>query len=108
MTDIPEIKSEDAVNEMISAIEEKNRIDAQRKANKILSKNSRELNRLYKHAQDAAITGNFDAYAYAIKKSRDILKQPYTDELIETLWETTRLQIKSIIEEFHNDNKNKI
>ncbi|MFP9219959.1 DUF2654 domain-containing protein, partial [Enterococcus faecalis] len=72
----------------------------ERKANKLLSKNKRELNRLYKHAQIAAENNNFAQYEYAIKKSRDILKQPYNDELISILWKTTRSQIEDMIDAY--------
>ncbi|EFW4204026.1 tail completion protein [Escherichia phage ADUt] len=98
MTDKPEINDE--VEKLISSIEEKNRLEAERKANKLLSKNKRELNRLYKHAQIAAENNNFAQYEYAIKKSRDILKQPYNDELISILWKTTRSQIEDMIDAY--------
>ena len=39
MTDKPEINDE--VEKLISSIEEKNRLEAERKANKLLSKNKR-------------------------------------------------------------------
>lgn len=95
-----EITPEDEVAKLLASIEEKNRIEAERKANKALVKHRRELNRLYHHAQEAALEGNFKRYEYAVKKSRDILKQPYNDELIALLWKTTREQIEDMIDGF--------
>ena len=47
-----------------------------------------------------AENNNFAQYEYAIKKSRDILKQPYNDELISILWKTTRSQIEDMIDAY--------
>jgi hypothetical protein len=90
-------EAEDKVAKMLQEIQKKNEAEAVKKAEKILKKNRSELNRLYAHAQEAAIQNNFEAYEYAIKKSRDILRQPYTDELIKIQWVTTRQAIEDII-----------
>ncbi|QFR55920.1 hypothetical protein JC221_274, partial [Yersinia phage JC221] len=56
---------------------------ALRKAEKFLKKNRREWKRLHKHAEEALFDNNKDQYVYAIKKMRDMLRQPYTEELID-------------------------
>ena len=71
--------------------------NAKSKADKIVKKNSRELERLNKHAQQSVLDNNFAAYKYAIEKSRKILRQPFNDELIKVQWETTRRQIWEIL-----------
>lgn len=97
-TEIIENKeAEDAVAKMLQEIQKKNEAEARKKSEKILKKNRFELNRLYAHAQEAAIQNNFKAYEYAIKKSRDILRQPYNDKLIKIQWVTTRQAIEDII-----------
>lgn len=94
----------DEIEEAILAQQAIAESQAQAKANKIYRKNRRELDRLYKHAQAAVLDNNFPAYKYAIEKSRDILRQPYTDEIILTGWQTSRKIIWDII----NDQAGKI
>lgn len=89
---------EDKVAEMLAAMQKKNEAEAAQQAERVLKKNRTELNRLYAHAQQAAVDNNFPAYEYAIKKSRDILRQPYTDRLIEVQWASTQAAIKGIID----------
>lgn len=76
------------------------RLEAQanKKAEKILKKNKREIARLKKHAENCIITNNFFGYSYAIKKLRGFYKQPYNDELIQMMWDTTRQSVLDIIE----------
>lgn len=83
--------------ELIEEIQREAMSKARMQADKIYRKNKRELSRLNKHAQSAVLENNFEAYKYALEKSRDILRQPYNDELIATMWQTTRRQIWEII-----------
>jgi len=62
---------------------------AMRQAEKFLKKNRREWKRLHNHAQEALFDNNKEQYCYAIKKMRDILKQPYTEELIDEMWKSS-------------------
>lgn len=84
---------EEQLDEIISAQENQ----ANARAQKIYRKNKREIDRLNKHAAGAVLENNFPAYEYAIKKVRTILRQPYTDYLIQTGWQTTRAQVWEII-----------
>ena len=61
-----------------------------------MRKNKAELKRLHKHAENALFEGNEEQYVYAIKKMRDMLKQPYNDELIKTMWITSNQQLKNL------------
>lgn len=70
--------------------------EALRKAQKFMRKNKAEWKRLHKHAENALFEGNKEQYVYAIKKMRDMLKQPYNDELIETMWITSNQQLKDL------------
>ncbi|UIW12363.1 MAG: hypothetical protein [Enterobacter phage ENC20] len=70
--------------------------EALRKAQKFMRKNKAEWKRLHKHAENALFEGNKEQYVYAIKKMRDMLKQPYNDELIETMWITSNQQLRDL------------
>lgn len=70
--------------------------EALRKAHKFMRKNKAEWKRLHKHAENALFEGNKEQYVYAIKKMRDMLKQPYNDELIETMWITSNQQLRDL------------
>ena len=67
------------------------------RANKIVRKNRRELERLKAHAGAAVLENNFPAYKYAIEKLRTILKQPFNDEIILTCWNTSRKSVWDIL-----------
>ncbi|EQA7786751.1 DUF2654 domain-containing protein [Acinetobacter baumannii] len=77
--------------------------DAKRKADKLIKKNKRELERLKKHAGECLITNNFDGYSYAIKKLRKFYRQPYNDELIKLMWNSSR---EAMLDIAHNAAKN--
>ena len=78
-------------------LEEQSQAEAEKQANAILKKHKREIDRLNKHAQGAVLENNFEAYKYALTKLRGLYRQPTTDELIVTMWQTTRQQIWNII-----------
>ena len=70
---------------------------AAQKAEKILRKNSREIARLKRWAEQAIIDDNRDAYIYAIGKLRDIYKQPHTPELLSAMWVSTRQTVLNML-----------
>lgn len=70
---------------------------AKRQASQYLRRNRREWKRLHQHANDALYEGNRDQYVYAIKKMRDMLRQPYTDHLIESMWISSRATIEDLL-----------
>jgi len=71
---------------------------ATQKAQRVLKRNGREIKRLKNHAGKCLMENRFDGYAYAIKKLRDIYKQPYNDELIRTMWNTSRQSLLDIVQ----------
>lgn len=73
---------------------------ARRDADKFLRKNKREITRLNKVAYDSVLDNNFPAYEYALKKLRDFYKQPYTDELIQMQWVSTRKTVWNIVNDY--------
>lgn len=83
--------------EALARLEEANAVQATKQANAILKKNKREIKRLNILAQEAVLDNNFESYKYAVGKLRVLYRQPATDELIVTMWETTRRQIWDII-----------
>lgn len=89
--------TDEQIEEAQKRLEEANAKNATAQANAILKKHKREIKRLNEHAQGAVLENNFAAYSYAIKKLRDIYRQPYNDELIAQMYVTTRQQIWNII-----------
>lgn len=89
--------TDEQIEEAQKRLEEANAKEASTQADAILKKNKREIQRLNLHAQGAVLENNYLAYEYAIKKLRKIYRQPYTDDMIATMWETTRQQIWNII-----------
>lgn len=87
--DFEEVEIENKIREQVEA-------EAFKKAQKFVRKNTREIKRLRKHAEDALFDGNKARYVYAIKKMRDMLKQPYTDEMIDVLWKTSLNQLRDL------------
>lgn len=88
---------EDDYEAAIARMEEESEAQAEKQAISIVKKHKREIKRLNEHAQGAVLENNFEAYSYAIKKLRDLYRQPYNDELILSMWQTTRKQIWDII-----------
>lgn len=88
---------DDEYNEIMAKIEAENKAKAEQQAAKILRKHRHEIKRLLKLAEGAVYDNNYESYKYAIMKLRDIYKQPYTDEIIKTGWETTRRQVWELI-----------
>ena len=64
--------------------------DAKKRADKLIKKNKTELKRLKTHAGECLLNGNFAGYSYAIKKLRKFYKQPYNDDLIKSMWTSSR------------------
>ena len=89
--------TDEQIEEAQKRLEEANAKEATAQADAILKKNKREIKRLNLHAQGAVLENNYPVYEYAIKKLRKIYRQPYTDDMIAMMWETTRQQIWNII-----------
>lgn len=102
MNNLDITREESIETEYAEAIAEANRkmeLDAKKQATKILNKNKREIDRLKKHAGECLIHGNEVGYKYAIKKLRRFYKQPYTEELVDVLWKTSRENIENLIKQ---------
>lgn len=69
----------------------------QKRAMKVLTKNKREIQRLEKLGHEALATGNGESYKYAVGKIRKIIGKPVDDDILESLWKTSREQIVQII-----------
>lgn len=93
MNNITQEERDELQQKLMEAAEEQ----AIARANKIVRKNRREIERLKVHAGDAVLDNNFPAYKYAIEKLRTILKQPFTDEIILTCWNTSRKSVWDIL-----------
>lgn len=96
-TPIKQIEPETIDLPYAEEIQDKIQSNADKKAQKILRKNKREIRRLKLHAEKAVYANNYVAYAYAIKKLRGYYKQPYTEELIKLMWKTTRDTVYNIV-----------
>lgn len=64
---------------------------------KPISKNRHEIKRLKKLAEKALLTNNFDSYRYALCKLREFYRQPFTPEIIKTMWDTSRSELFRIV-----------
>lgn len=96
----------DERNELIEELNNSPIADkAMRQAQKYLRKNKAEWKRLHAHAEAALLSNNKAQYSYAIKKMRKMLKQPYTDDLIDTMWRTSRESVRNIFLEAMKDEK---
>ena len=73
--------------------------EATKQAQKRLKKHRKEIERLKKHAEKCLAENNFFGYSYAIKKLRDIYKQPYTEDLIKSMWNTSRQALFDLVKE---------
>ena len=93
MNNITQEERDELQQKLMEAAEEQ----AIARANKVVRKNRRELERLRAHAGDAVLDTNFPAYKYAIEKLRTILKQPFNDEIILTCWNTSRKSVWDIL-----------
>ncbi|QLA10726.1 hypothetical protein TH2_160 [Shewanella phage Thanatos-2] len=60
---------------------------------KVISKNRREIKRLKKLAEKALLANKFDSYRYALCKLREFYRQPFTPEIIKTMWDTSRAEL---------------
>lgn len=89
--------TDEQMEEAQKRMEEANAKTATEQAAAILKKNKREIKRLNEHAQGSVLENNFAAYSYAIKKLRDLYRQPYNDELIIAMYVSTRRQIWELI-----------
>lgn len=69
--------------------------EAIKKANKIIKKNKRELQRLQKHAEKCLLELNKVGYIYSVGKIRTIIRQPMTDEQLSMMYETS---VQSLVE----------
>jgi len=86
------------VNEEVDELENSPIYDqATKQAAKFMRRNRREWKRLHQHAETALWEGNKEQYCYAIKKMRDMLKQPYNDALIETLWVSNKQALSDLV-----------
>lgn len=97
-----EISKEESIENAFNAshIQEKMMQQATKQAQKILKKNKREIERLKKHAGECLIKNEYFGYSYAIKKLRDFYKQPYNEDLIKSMWDSSRQAMLDIVE--HN------
>lgn len=93
MNNITQEERDELQQKLMEAAEEQ----AIARANKVVRKNRRELERLRAHAGYAVLDNNFPAYKYAIEKLRTILKQPFNDEIILTCWNTSRKTVWDIL-----------
>ncbi|ASD52131.1 hypothetical protein KNT64_gp179 [Pseudomonas phage PspYZU05] len=64
---------------------------------KPIAKNRHEIKRLKNLAEKAILTNNFESYRYALCKLREFYRQPFTPEVIKTMWETTRSELRKVV-----------
>lgn len=95
------MKPEIDIEEETQRLQEKIKQDANKKAEKILRKNKREIKRLKEHGQLALVSGNIDQYVYAIEKLRRIYKQaPLGQAGLELMYRTSREKLFEMIKQY--------
>lgn len=68
----------------------------QKKAQKILTKNKHEIKRLEILAKEALFYGKKESYTYAVGKIRKIIGKPVDQDILDTLYKTSREQVLEI------------
>lgn len=74
-------------------------VEAQKRADKVIKKNKRELDRLRKHANHCLLTLNKDGYIYSIGKIRQIIKKPLSYDELGVLYDTSLERIVQLARE---------
>ncbi|QDH49153.1 hypothetical protein PHYNN_115 [Pantoea phage Phynn] len=93
-----ELQALEAMNDLTEELQDSPvYAQAQRKADQFMRKNRREWKRLNNRASDALLSGDKEAYSYAIRKMRDMMKQPYNEKLIESMWVSSRAAVIDMI-----------
>ncbi|AGN30118.1 hypothetical protein VPFG_00116 [Vibrio phage nt-1] len=112
MQETPDLLQDDEIVDVVDVVEDQEVLDyldemqlrrkalIEKEAQRRIKKNSREIKRLRKHAEKCLIEDNKDGYIYAIRKLRSITGQPVADDVLETLWKTSRDQVLTIIRSF--------
>ncbi|CAL9965603.1 hypothetical protein VPHD480_0104 [Vibrio phage D480] len=99
-TDIGEAVADPEVLEYLEKLKQHRQETIEREANRRIKKNKREIKRLHKHAQECLINDNKDGYIYAIGKLRKLTGHVVGDDVLETLWQTSREQVQKIAASF--------
>lgn len=79
------------------------KLEAKRRADKFLKKNSKEIKRLKKIYEDALITLDKEKYFYALGKLRKMYRQDNSEKVLSYCWETYLLGIKETVNELKKD-----
>ncbi|AGB07076.1 hypothetical protein [Vibrio phage XZ1] len=98
--EIVDVVDDQEVQEYLEQINAQRRALIEKEAKRRIKKNSREIKRLRKHAEKCLIEENKAGYIYAIRKLRSITGQTVGDDVLETLWETSREQVLTIVRSF--------
>lgn len=89
--------NEDDVSKLLEQREEMIQKESERRAKKFLNKHKREISRLNSHAAGAMLDNNKEAYKYAIGKLRKLVGKEVGDDILETLWLTSRESYEKIL-----------
>ncbi len=98
--EIVDVVEDQEVLDYLETLQNQRRELVEKEAKRRIKKNSREIKRLHKHAEKCLIDDNKDGYIYAIRKLRSITGQNVGDDVLETLWQTSRDQVLTIIRSF--------
>ena len=98
--EILEAVADQEVMDYIDGLQESRKKIIEKEANKRIKKNRREISRLRKHAENCLIDDNKAGYMYSIGKLRKITGQVVSEEVLETLYKTSREQVIAIATSF--------
>ncbi|ASZ76320.1 hypothetical protein [Proteus phage PM2] len=89
----------DSIDPDVEKYEKRLQAEAEKRAEKILKKNKREINRLKTLYEESLLSGNKEQFIYALGKLRKIYKQSTERGVLEYCYETSRKAMFKIIEE---------
>ncbi|AKA61917.1 hypothetical protein Pm5461_055 [Proteus phage vB_PmiM_Pm5461] len=89
----------DSIDPDVEKYEKRLQAEAEKRAEKILKKNKREINRLKTLYEESLLSGNKEQFIYALGKLRKIYKQSTEHGVLEYCYETSRKAMFKIIEE---------
>lgn len=86
--------------ELTKAINEAQQNQIDKHTALFFKKNKRELKRLEEWAKTTLIEGNKEGYIYAIRKLRAVTGKSVSEDVLETLYETSRDEVLKIIRSY--------
>lgn len=99
-TDIVEMTEDREVLDHIEKLRIEREAIIKKEAERRVKKHHREIKRLRKHAEACLLANNKQGYIYSVAKLRTITGNTVSDDILETLWTTSREEVLRIINSY--------